>query len=138
MDRREFLNWVGVGALASYLPVAIAACSNQTQSELKTDAEGFLAVGTVADLDAKGELVDKKNKIIVVRNPEDNKILAVNPECTHRQCIVDWKAEGKKFECSCHGSQFAADGKVLKDPAQKPLSSYEVKEKDNSILVKVG
>ncbi|MFO0173750.1 MAG: cytochrome B6, partial [Aphanizomenon sp.] len=27
MKRRDFINWVGLGCLASSLPVAIAACS---------------------------------------------------------------------------------------------------------------
>ena len=31
MNRREFLMWVGVGGVASSLPIAIAACSPQTK-----------------------------------------------------------------------------------------------------------
>ncbi|MFM5891932.1 MAG: cytochrome B6, partial [Dolichospermum sp.] len=30
MKRRDFINWVGLGFLASSLPVAIAACSPET------------------------------------------------------------------------------------------------------------
>ena len=32
MKRRDFINWVGLGLIASSLPVAIAACSSQTTS----------------------------------------------------------------------------------------------------------
>ncbi len=150
MDRREFLSWVGVGALASYLPVAIAACSPQTEEDQEvatttetktkttTAAEGFLAVGTVEELDKTGQILNKQEKIIVVRNPENKEITALNATCPHRSCIVEWEAEIKNLECPCHGSRFATDGKLLKGPADKSLLSYEVKEENGSILVKVS
>jgi cytochrome b6-f complex iron-sulfur subunit len=31
MNRREFLMWVGIGGLASSLPVALTACSPKTE-----------------------------------------------------------------------------------------------------------
>ena len=148
MDRRQFLGWVGVGALASYLPVVIAACSPEQQPKSETtpggsesasapNAEGFLAMGTSQELSEKGQLVNKQFDVMVIRN-EDSSLSALNPRCTHQGCTVDWEQGKNKFACPCHGSQFATDGKVLKGPADKALASYEVKEEDGSILVKVS
>ncbi|NEO24630.1 MULTISPECIES: Rieske (2Fe-2S) protein [unclassified Moorena] len=149
MDRRKFMGWFGVGALATYLPVALAACSPEPSPPQATEKEspkidksvredGFQAVGTVQELEDKGKISDKIADILVVRNLSNNSLVAVNPRCTHQGCSVDWKQEDKIFNCPCHGSKFDLDGKVTKGPADKPLTSYETKEEDNLVLVKVS
>ncbi|HBB31720.1 MAG TPA: cytochrome B6 [Cyanobacteria bacterium UBA8803] len=146
MNRREFLTWVGVGGLASYLPVAIAACSPKaTQSEspaspVRTD--GFQPVGTVAELGQKGQILNKEfsgGAVLVVQNPANPKaVTAVNPSCTHEGCTVTWQADQKQFVCPCHDSKFTLDGKVTQGPAKTPLVTYEAKLEGNSVLVKAG
>ncbi len=153
MDRRTFLAWVGVGWVASSLPVALAACSsNSTKSDNSTNkataanptpsAEGFQPVGTVAELDRKGQILNKQlasGPVLVIRNPDNaNNLAAVNPTCTHKGCTVAWKTNKKLFVCPCHDSEFAVDGKVVEGPAKKPLPTYEAKIEGDSILVKVS
>ncbi len=140
MNRRAFLNWVGVGWLASSLPVAIAACSPQTQAEAEpTNSKGgFKAVGTVAQLSKDNQLLDKKSPVgavLVVRTSPANNLSAVNPTCPHAGCIVAWAAKSQKFVCPCHASEFGTDGKVLKGTASKPLKTYKAKIDGNSVLV---
>ena len=53
-------------------------------------------------------------------------VFAVSTICTHLGCIVKPGAAG--FECPCHGSRFAPDGKVLKGPAPKALPWLAVRE----------
>lgn len=147
MNRREFIGWVGVGGIATYLPVAIAACStNTTETTQKTEkstvrSDGFESVGTVMELSQDSVILNKKTTIgavLVVRNPDNSEqLMAVNPKCTHAGCIVDWKADQRILVCPCHASNFAMDGKVLKGPATKPLATYEAKIEGNSVLVKV-
>ena len=82
MKRREFMNFVGLGMVATSLPVALAAC-NSSESAAETDAtaadpcaadpcaavevdssirdDGFAALGTVAELDSAGFLASKPN-----------------------------------------------------------------------------
>jgi cytochrome b6-f complex iron-sulfur subunit len=144
MNRREFLTWVGVGGLASSLPVAIAACNPQTEksdtSASPKRSDGFQSVGTAAELNQKGQILNKDfagGSVLVVSNPANPKtITAVNPICTHRGCTVEWKAENKAFVCPCHKAEYSPDGKVLKGPAQKSLSTYEAKIEGDSVLVK--
>jgi len=135
MNRREFLGWIGVGTLASSLPVAIAAC---TPGGEQSSISGPLTVGTLADLDQKGQLVtgEGAGKVLVVRNPaQTDQLVAVNPVCTHKGCDVEWKADQSAFVCPCHGATFSTDGAVVKGPAETPIRAYAVKVDGDSVIV---
>ncbi len=138
MNRRAFLNWVGVGWLASSLPIAIAACSsNTTQADTNNKGE-FNSVGTVAQLSKNNQLLNKNSlvgAVLVVRTNQASSLSAVNPTCTHAGCTVTWAAKSQKFVCPCHASEFGTDGKVLKGPASEPLKTYKAKIEGNSVLV---
>ncbi|MFI9115443.1 FAD-dependent oxidoreductase [Streptomyces venezuelae] len=43
------------------------------------------------------------------------------PRCTHMGCELGFNAAEQTWECPCHGSRFATDGRVLQGPATEPL-----------------
>lgn len=135
MKRRDFINWVGLGGIASSLPIAIAACSSQT-----TPTSGdWQTVGTSAELNKTGQLLAKNSPagpVLVIGTSKTANLTAVNPTCPHAGCTVEWKAEAKKFACPCHGSEFGIDGKVQKGPATEALKTYAAKIEGNSVVVK--
>lgn len=158
MDRREFITWIGVGGLAASLPVAIAACNpdpdtatapaepTDTPADAPADAPadvpaagGAETVGTLTELDADGQILNKTasvGPVFVVRQPDNpDAIIAVNPTCTHQGCDVDWKGDQGLFVCPCHSSQFTPDGAVVQGPAGRPLDTYTVELDGDSILV---
>lgn len=142
MKRREFVTLVGAG---SVMPIAIAACNSQQTttpvSEGTPRSDGFEVVGTVADLNTKGQiLVDSgaKGKVLVIPNPaQSGQVMAVNPTCTHAGCTVAWQKDQQLFVCPCHNSQFSGTGKVSKGPAGQPLPAYIAKIEADSVLVKL-
>lgn len=141
MNRREFLIWVGIGGIASSLPVALAACSSQKDEQTAksfTNTGKFIKVGTLAQLNQAGILkakVDGK-PVVVIHDPANNSTVeAFNPTCPHKGCIVNWKPGEKVFECPCHGSKFTANGDVVTGPAKKPLTRFQSKLDGDSILV---
>lgn len=160
MERRAFLTWVGVGCLASSLPVAIAACtrqpnaSNSGPNSAATDAavappfdpkprpDGFQAAGTVSQLQANGYIEAKQlvigPVILVAQADAPGGAIAIDPLCTHQGCSVAWQAADATFACPCHGSLFNADGTVATGPATAPLKTYEVQTEDDMILVKIS
>lgn len=147
MDRRNFLSWMSVGMLASSLPVAIAACTPQKggsdaqpQVNAPPRSDGFAVLGTVGKLDEAGFLADPKfagGPVVVVRDPKNkDALVAVDSTCTHKGCVVDWKADQKTLLCPCHAAAFALDGKVQKGPANQPLKVRTAKIEGDSVLVK--
>lgn len=151
LKRRSFLAYFSIGWLASCFPVALAACTptSSTEESIADDkgntkkstpvvktAEGFSVIGTVADLDKTGRI--QTEQVVISRDPANpKKLVAINPRCTHRGCTVDWIATEKKYECPCHQASFAADGKVLKGPADQPLGTYPVKIVGTQVLAKI-
>ncbi len=156
LKRRSFLAYFSIGWLTSCFPVVLAACApnkSATQATATTDtpttddkgtakpalkktADGFTVVGSVAQLEKAGYLQTKE--VAVSKDPTNPKqLLAVNPKCTHQNCDVKWMAGEKKYDCPCHDSEFAADGKVLKGPATKSLATYPAKIVGTQVLVKI-
>lgn len=41
--------------------------------------------------------------------------------CTHIGCALRWNSAEESWDCPCHGSRFDKEGRVLDNPAQKPL-----------------
>lgn len=161
MKRREFVNFVGLGMLATSLPVAIAACNpKDTVSDISSDAsedkpteeakapaaseapraDGFTVAGTVVDLDSKGSLNKKGlpvGAVVIIRDPASmENVIALNAKCTHQGCTVDWT--GDEFYCACHGSTFSTDGTATVGPAVRPLEAYEATIEGETVLVKAA
>ncbi len=136
MNRRDFITLFGIGGIASSLPLAIAACSSEKSTT--TTSSSWQNIGTVAELDKTGQLLNENSPVgavLVIGTSKIKNIVAVNPTCTHKGCKVDWNATENKFLCPCHQSTFTADGKALKGPATKPLVTYAVKIEGDRVLV---
>lgn len=146
MDRRTFLNWVGLGAIASSLPIAIAACGGAESTSTEPTSTGSsapdaapagdtvasggdMAVGSVDELNTNGFILneDVGDGVMVIRDPANpDALIAVNPTCPHAGCVVDWDSGATKFICPCHDSQFEPTGAVVQGPATTDLATYAV------------
>lgn len=157
MKRRDFVNWIGVGAIATSLPVAIMACSPKSETDSEPAGEydnsssappagsepaaesagDFISVGTAADLDQQGYLASSdalSEPVIVIKDPTNpSALIALGSKCTHQGCEVAWQED--LFACPCHGSKFNPDGSVVNGPATEPLAKYTAKIEGDSVLV---
>ncbi|WOD41464.1 ubiquinol-cytochrome c reductase iron-sulfur subunit [Nodosilinea sp. E11] len=140
MKRRVFINRLGLGLLASSLPVAIAACQSDSSPPAATEGE-LVAVGTVADLDAAGVLASQNiqgNNLAVIRDPSaPESVIAVSAVCTHSGCTVPWDNAQGLFACPCHGGRFNPDGSVVSGPPQRPLTRFEATIDGEQVLVRL-
>ncbi|WP_035985588.1 ubiquinol-cytochrome c reductase iron-sulfur subunit [Leptolyngbya sp. KIOST-1] len=143
MKRRDFAHLLGLGLLAGSLPVAIAACQAEPAAEADpaADADGFVPIGTVADLDAEGFLANRNlqgNNLVVIRDPSaPDTVLALSAVCTHSGCTVPWDREQGLFACPCHGGRFNPDGTVNSGPPPRPLATFAARVDGDQVLVRV-
>lgn len=64
------------------------------------------------------------HKVACYRDDQGN-VTKMTAVCPHLQCIVDWNDASKTWDCPCHGSIFAPDGKVLNGPANVDLKRVQ-------------
>jgi Rieske Fe-S protein len=76
------------------------------------------------------------NGPIVLRNVENQEIVALSIICTHRGCEV--RPMPRSFECPCHGSEYDIHGNVIQGPARLALKRFPVEESPESFIIKVS
>ena len=83
----------------------------------------------LADI-AHGEakVVKYEGESIALYKDEEGNLHAVNPACTHINCMVGWNTAEKTWDCPCHGSRFSVDGVMLTAPARKDLEKIDLRE----------
>jgi len=83
------------------------------------------------------DLEDLKRRISVAK--VGGKLYAIDDLCTHEQCPLSaGLLTGTTLMCEYHGSQFdVTTGAVLRGQAEKSLATYEVREQDGEIQVRV-
>lgn len=46
-------------------------------------------------------------------------------QCAHMGCALNWNEDEKTWDCSCHGSRFDENGKLIDEPAQSGVNLKE-------------
>ena len=94
-------------------------------------ADQDAAVFDVGPLDDYGRdavyAAHREDGFFLVRR--DGELFALSAVCPHKGCKVRPQSDGS-FECPCHHSEFAPDGRVLKGPAKTDLPRLAVKLDD--------
>lgn len=140
LDRREMLALGGAGALAclgigcatgashrSYEPAAQALSGSTLRVPL---AELTNITGDEALLVKPGSPYPE----ILIASRE-GRYLVVTSDCTHWGCTVGYNAAVNEWQCPCHGSRFAVDGKVLEGPAEDPLKTAVATVEGDALLI---
>jgi menaquinol-cytochrome c reductase iron-sulfur subunit len=65
----------------------------------------------------------------------DTQVTVFSPTCPHLGCRFNWNDATRRFECPCHGSIYAPDGKVLGGPAPRPLDTLATRIESGSLSV---
>jgi menaquinol-cytochrome c reductase iron-sulfur subunit len=155
-QRRSFLSTcgaIGAGTLVAAFPFAAGwgvvtapARSSSTNSSEAGSDDGFVRVCPLDAVPADGtpqafpviaDLVDawtrapnqRIGEVFLSRSDKDGKphVLAITAACPHLGCAVEFSGANSQFECPCHASGFAKDGKKLFGPSLRGLDELEVK-----------
>jgi nitrite reductase/ring-hydroxylating ferredoxin subunit len=103
---------------------------------------GWTVVGAAADL-PEGEAVEvaiEGDEVLLYRRGEE--LFAIGNRCTHQGAPLH-KGPIKSFGslvaviCPAHGSMFSLnDGRVMRGPAMRPVTAYEVRIRDEQVEVR--
>lgn len=70
----------------------------------------------------QGALLRDGVRLLAVHRTQQGGLLALSAACPHMGCAVHWNGGEQSWDCPCHGSRFAIDGKVLHGPAATGLT----------------
>ncbi|MEU6511516.1 FAD-dependent oxidoreductase [Streptomyces sp. NPDC046942] len=73
-----------------------------------------------------GAVVRLDGRQCAVHRDDGGRLQAVSAVCTHLGCVVAFNRAEQTWECPCHGSRFAPDGRILQGPAVRPLDRRDI------------
>jgi len=76
--------------------------------------------------------------LLLLAPPQGGDWRVVTAHCTHRGCVVAWNGTADEWQCPCHGSRYAPDGRVVAGPAQKSLGSPGARVEGDALLIELG
>lgn len=117
MPRRDFLGIAAVWSAMATLAFGMLGALRLPRAAVVPAAAHKFRVTLPASLAPGQAFLPPGRSVAVFKDAEG--VYAVSTICTHLGCVV--KSEANGFACPCHGSRFAADGKVVKGPAPKAL-----------------
>ncbi|MGB3533222.1 MAG: cytochrome b6-f complex iron-sulfur subunit [Microcoleaceae cyanobacterium] len=148
MGRRQFMNLltfgsvtgVAVGALYPVVKYFIPPSSGGAGSGVTAkDALGDdVIVSQFLEEHNPGERVLAQGlkgdpTYLIVENDGTLADYGLNAVCTHLGCVVPWNGSENKFMCPCHGSQYNAQGKVVRGPAPLSLALAHAEVADDKV-----
>ena len=135
IGRREFVER-SIGAVIG--GSVLAGCASLvTRTVTPIDGALRLALVHYPELAAEGGSLKVMPKgaadPIYVLALGNRRFAAVSPICTHLGCTVE--IEQARLVCPCHGSNYDREGRVLRGPAARPLTSYRAELTSDEVLI---
>lgn len=80
----------------------------------------------------------EETPVLLVRS--GGQVQAMHDRCSHRGCLLsEGDLDGDAIVCKCHGSKFRlSDGSIERGPATTPQPSYEVREREGQIEIRLA
>ena len=132
--RRRVLKWTGaafVAGLAGLLFSGVRFLIPNSPSRQKHRYRLDKAISYPADAaDARHR---KALGLYIVRTGKQ--CVALNANCTHLGCSIEWMRGEALFKCPCHGSGFSLEGVNLEGPAPRALERYWIETDGDGRLI---
>ena len=139
MERRDFIRKITVGGSVLFVvPAFIESCS-KSNNGLGNDPSSTnpmtvdLTSSQFSSLNLVGGYGYSGNVIII--HTGVNQFMALSKICTHQNCTVAYNSSAKILPCYCHGSEYDLTGKVIRGPAQRNLTKYNVEINGDVLII---
>lgn len=120
-SRRCFLKVLAQGSA-----LAGAACLGAACSSGGAQPTGMISAGNVSALTSPSVSIVAGHALALGRDAGG--VYAMTLICTHQACDIatTGTVTEQLITCSCHGSEYDANGAVVRGPAPSPLEHFEV------------
>lgn len=115
--------------LKSLLLIPLAAFLRFLSPAVKS--QGSLLDVPLDEIPEDGALLFRDERVVIVKRNDAIEVFSL--KCTHLGCTLN--ATGNGFSCPCHGSQYDAEGKVLKGPADRPMTRLKFERTETTVRV---
>lgn len=117
IPRRDFLGLASVWAAGSTAVFATLGMLRLPKAAVLSSPSRKYRVTLPENMQEGVPFLPPGRAVAIFRDKQG--VHAVSTTCTHLGCVIKPSATG--FDCPCHGSRFAPDGKVIKGPAPAAL-----------------
>jgi cytochrome b6-f complex iron-sulfur subunit len=135
-SRRSFIkSGCAACVLAASGALFLESCSTPLPMVKATGSNANMLEVAVSSFTANNMLIVRSKQleydVLLIKNGEAYKALYLR--CTHEG--VGLTPASNKIFCSAHGSVFDLEGKVVKEPALRPLKTYQTEVINNKIII---
>lgn len=110
--------YTGPGGIWNFVPNIL---ENRRESEDLSSMDTL----SVNDIPPGQGWAGKLDEEFVAINNDNGNFIVLRNVCKHLGCQTGWNGAEKTWDCPCHGSRYAADGKVIHGPARRDLDRLE-------------
>jgi cytochrome b6-f complex iron-sulfur subunit len=137
--RRGFLNWfLGSSVAALFASIVYPIFRFLSPPDVPEAPTNQVDAGRTDDpawADRGFKIIRFGPEPVLVFRTEEGHFRAFAATCTHLDCIVYYRRDQRDIWCNCHNGQFDLQGRVLAGPPPRPLSQFEVRILDGSVMV---
>jgi len=141
MDRKQFLEQVGLSSAAILVGMCMGGCSKSETGSNPSTPPNSSGVNFTIDITAAGNTAlgsiggyIYKDGVIIAKTISGT-FIAVAAACTHQGTNIQFQGNNNKFHCPNHGAEYSTTGAVLVGPATTALKQYTTQLTGNSLRV---
>jgi len=125
MNRKEFINKLGIGAAFVLTSSCLGSCTRDTRELNNVDLSVDLNSSEYAELQDPGGYVIVEG--IVIARTLDNEFVAATRTCSHEQLSeIVFDADNNEWFCNAHAARFTMSGDGLNTNGSEGLAVYQV------------
>jgi len=135
--RRDFVNVLLGGSIVAFFGAMSYPIYNYLEPPKVEEVKvSNVKLGKVNDMEKdSGKIVKFGNKPVLVIRTQSGDYKAFSANCTHLDCIVQYKKEYGQIYCACHNGRYDLNGKNVSGPPPAPLEKYSVSIKGEDVII---
>jgi Rieske Fe-S protein len=137
IERRDFLNLFLKGGVFAWLVSIIYPIYKYLEPPKSEEVKvSSVKIGNENDMEKdSGKIVKFGNKPVIVIRIASGDYKAFSANCTHLDCIVQYRKDFGQIYCACHNGRYDLNGKNVSGPPPAPLQKYNVSLKGEEVII---